>query len=145
MKLEIKQVDSLRFVLACLTLFLPACAEDTSQLRASTNEKASFQLETPYSEVYQTYLANAHACYKGGTPASYFYVEDRQNDARTEGSIDIIQDGLARRVLVSSDIVADGNNTDVTYYINTGFDFLHTLNALPKRLATTPHMCLGRL
>jgi hypothetical protein len=72
-------------------------------------------------------------------------VEDRQNDARTEGSIDIIQDGLARRVLVSSDIVADGNNTDVTYYINTGFDFLHTLNALPKRLATTPHMCLGRL
>jgi len=122
---------------------LAACAEDTAQLRANTSEKGTFQLQTPYAEVYQTYLANAHACYNGGTPASYFYVEDRQNDAGTEGNVDIIQDGLARRVLVSSDIVADGSNTDVTYYINTGFDFLHTLSAFPKKLATTPHMCRG--
>jgi len=98
-----------------LFLFLTACGTTSAEMRAAPGESGSFQVDLPYVTVLKNFSRCADQG-AGGYGYSYFYWMVKENAAENSATIDFLQDGIARRVLTSVDIAADGKNTKVTYY-----------------------------
>ena len=99
-------------------LGLVACSTTSSELRSSPRETGNFHLDLSYEEVRSNFVAATARCFHGGTPASFFYPEVRDIQPGQATTIDVIQGGLATRVLMSNEITKNSSGgTDITYFV----------------------------
>jgi hypothetical protein len=104
---------------------LCGCGTTTNELRSDPWETGDFYIESPYSDVYLTFVSKARQCFHGGTTALYFFATAHESVPGKSGVVEIVQEGLARRVLISADIASEGDGTKVTFYVNVGIGLLH--------------------
>ena len=104
-------------VLCCLAA--GACAVTTSGVRESPGEQGTIHVAAPYDVVYRHFVTRATECAHGGTNVSYFFVTAAERIPGKSAIVEVVQSGLYRRVMMSTDIVAVGDGTDVTYYKNS--------------------------
>jgi hypothetical protein len=90
----------------------------TEGVRADAGEKGTIHVAAPYDVVYRHFVARAEGCHHGGTNVSYFFVTAAERIPGKSAIVEVVQGGLLRRVMMSTDIVAVGDETDVTYYKN---------------------------
>ncbi|MGB8274899.1 MAG: hypothetical protein WCF16_06455 [Alphaproteobacteria bacterium] len=105
--------------ISCLAL--AACDTTTAEMRADAREKDTVHVALPYLVAYHNFIRRAGECNHQGTPVSYFYVEWTEKISGKSGLVEVIQNGLLRAVMISADIVAVSDGTDISYYVNHRF------------------------
>ena len=109
-------------ILAVMSAFaLGACAMTTQEMRSDPREHDSFHVDLPYATVYANFVRRGEGCFHGGTPVSNFDIEKSETVPGKSATVEVVQHGLARRVMVSADINAAAEGTDITYYVNPHF------------------------
>jgi hypothetical protein len=111
----------------------------TAQLRAQPYETATFKIAAPYAVVLPQYFAAAQHCYPGaGTVGGgYSIAQLNETVAGHSATVEIVADGtLATKVMLSSDVVADGDSTAITYYVSGWIDYPHNMAPLLEAWAS---------
>ena len=108
-------------ITALLGLALAACSSATTQeLRADPREKGTVSVRQPYPVVYSNLSNRAAYCFHGGTPASNFRTEATEVEPGKYGTVEVIHAGiLVSEVLISADVRATADGTEVTYFVNS--------------------------
>jgi hypothetical protein len=101
-----------------LTFALAACSTTSSELRSSPRETGNFHVELSYEAVRSNFITQTARCFHGGTPASHFYPEVRDTRPGQATTIDVVQSGIATRVIISNEITRNpSGGTDISYFI----------------------------
>lgn len=111
---------------------LCACSTTTEELHADPGEQGTFRVALPFRTVYSNFGKRAEGCFHGGTPAAHFYVAADESKPRQFGTFDVVEEGVVpslRRVIISADITATPDGTDVSYFANKHVTFMLTYRA----------------
>src|SRR2546430_16743103 len=92
-----------------LALALAACSTTSSELRTSPRETGTFRVDLSYEEVRSNFIGATARCFHGGTPVSFFYPEVRDTRPGQATTIDVVQGGIATRVLMSHEIAKNSS------------------------------------
>jgi len=98
-----------------------ACAVTTEGVRSEPGQRGTIHVAAPYDVVYRRFVARAHGSADGGTNVSYFFVTAAERVPGKSAIVEVVQGGLLRRVMISTDITAAVDGTDVVYYKNSAF------------------------
>jgi hypothetical protein len=110
---------SYRAAMVVMFLALSGCSVSSSELREAPLRTGSFYLELPFAVVRSNVATQAATCYPGiGTNVSYFFHVVNDHPSGNKSTIEVIQDGLARRVVISVDVTkTQRGGTDVSYFV----------------------------
>jgi hypothetical protein len=96
-----------------------ACSTTTQELRANPGEQGSFHVALPYRTVYINLNKGAVSCTHANTNGAQMLIEPSEIELGRFGRVDVVEEGtLGRRVIISTDIVATPDGTDVTFVAN---------------------------
>jgi hypothetical protein len=104
---------------------LAACGTTSQELRATAREQEIITVELPPSTVHANVIRAASRCYHSGTRVSHFYVRESRAGHGTS-TIEVVQDGLAMRIVIAMDIVQAPSGTSITYFVHPRFSIFRT-------------------
>jgi hypothetical protein len=105
-------------LLLIATLFLTGCATTSADLRSSPMKSGSLHIDTPFIEARANFIDCVSKRYSGGFRMSYFELEVWDTTPGEHVVVEVVQDGLARRVLLSVDIRrTKSGGSDLTYFV----------------------------
>jgi hypothetical protein len=130
-----------RLLLAICLPALAGCASTLQDLRTSPRETGTFKVSQPYPLVLSTVENAMMRCYRGGTNVSHFHAEATEVKRGEVAVVEMIQDGLARRVLIAVDLKAVPDGTQVTYFVHRGFAIFVTFRPIVAGWAEGGHTC----
>jgi hypothetical protein len=116
-----------------LALCLPAragCASTLQDLKASPRETGTFKVSQPYPLVLSTVENAMMRCFRGGTNVSHFHAAATETRKGEAAVVEMIQDGLSRRVLMAVDLRAATDGTQVSYFVHRGFNVFVTYRSI---------------
>jgi hypothetical protein len=122
-----------------------ACSTTVEELRADPGEKGTFQVNLPYIVVFHNFALAARQC-SGGMQSSYNYSVVKENLSGNAARIDFVnQSALGRHVMISSDIVANNDHTDITFYKKSHFAVFTNIRSWLEDWANGHSKCDGFL
>jgi hypothetical protein len=96
-----------------------ACSTTTEELRANPGEQGSFHVALPYRTVYINLNKGAESCTRANTNGAHMLVDSGEIELGRFGRVDVVEEGtLGHRVIISTDITATPDGTDVTFVVN---------------------------
>ena len=96
-------------------LALGACTFSTEAVRSDAGDKGTIHVAAPYDVVHRNFVARAKYCYD---PPGTAFVTDSETIPGESAVVEVRQGNIIQRVLITADVVAAGDQTDVTYYKN---------------------------
>lgn len=138
-----------RLLMGIALCLLSACSLTREELRAEPGE--TFVVALPYKTVFNNFSALLSRC-SGEARTIYSYVGlpvpmvtkghrvfhiIKENDARTAASIDrIVDTPFDRKVVLSIDLAARGEQTEITYFKKSQYAFFMDMREALKKRAT---------
>jgi len=106
-------------LLCCLAL--GACTITSSGVRADPGEKDTIHVAAPFDVAYHNFLNRAKYCFPYTPPYGPPNTPSVTTTETTPGKaavVELMDNTILHRILLSVDIVATDDRTDVTYYKN---------------------------
>ena len=128
-----------------LLIALSACSTTREQMRPDARERDRFHIDLPYTTVVANFVRRGQDCYHGGLPASYFVIEKSEPAPGQSAIVEVVQYGLARRVMVSADITSAPSGSDIIYYVNPNFSIFVTFKPVMMEWAQGTGTSCGQL
>ena len=82
-------------------------------------------IKMPRQTVHANVARAANQCYSGGTRVSHFYVRESVT-GQASSTVEVVQDGLAIRIVIAVDIKETPVGTNVTYFVHPRFAIFTT-------------------
>lgn len=108
--------DRALLLIGCLAL--GACNFSTEAVRSNAGDKGTIHVAAPYDVVHRNFVARANDCAGPPPPDGPEFVTDSETIPGKSAVVEVRVGNVIQRVLISADIVAAGDGTDVTYYKN---------------------------
>ncbi len=100
-------------------LAVGACSTTAEELHASPGEQGSFHVALPYRTVYINLNKGAESCTHANTNGASMLIDSHEIELGQFGRVDVVEEGtLGRRVIISTDVIATPDGTDVTFVAN---------------------------
>jgi len=99
-------------------LALGACTFSSAAVRSDAGDKGTIHVAAPFDVVHRNFVARANYCAGPPPPDGPEFVTDSETIPGKSAVVEVRVGNIIQRVLMSADIVAAGDQTDVTYYRN---------------------------
>jgi hypothetical protein len=136
----LKRICSIAMLLA-----IAGCGTTSQEIRSAPRQAGEFHLNLPFETVRSNIALESNRCYPGiGTRVSYFYRTVSDRVLGEAATIEVIQDGLARRVAISIDVTKNSRGgTDVSYFVGPPFGLFRDFGNLVRDWSAGAGTCRG--